>query len=632
MAAINNTIKLTDRMTGPLHSINNALNSTLDALESMKGSMGESFDTSKINSARKSIESANASIVNLSGHIEEADTQQKHLNDSVNAGTSAVGKLVGAFAGMIGIKKLVGLSDTFSQTRARLDLINDGLQTTKELEDEIFKSAQRSRAMYQDTADIVSKLGATAGKSFSSNKEIIRFAELMNKNFIVGGSGSTEQASAMYQLTQAMSSGRLQGDEYRSIIENAPLLAKAIEDYMRNVQHAKGSMKDWASEGKLTAQVIKSALFSTADDINKKFESMPMTWGQVWTNICNRVYKASQPILQIINKIANNWEIIEPIVLSSAAAIGIYLLVTKGASAATAVWSSIQAGFNAIMAMNPIFIIIMAIVLLIGMIYAVVAAINKVTGKSISATGLICGSINVIIQFLWNLLLVAGNVGMGIWYVLCAVANNIGTAFSNGINLVKANLWGLLETATTVALKIANVLNKLPFVNIDVSGLASKAGSYAAKKAEALGNIKQMQSLESAYFKGSHTFNAFEEGWASKAFNNGAAFGQKINGTVGNMFNTGTNDLLNSINDGIDNIGNDTGSISKNMDITSEDLKYLRDIAEQDAINRFTTAEIKVDLGGVTNNVSNNIDLDGMISYVVDELSMAVEEVSRGVS
>ena len=141
MATISNTIKLTDRMTGPLHSITNALNSTLDALESMQGSMEKSFDTSKINAARKSIESANSSVINLNAHIEDAENQQKKFNNTVNAGTSAISKLVGAFAGMIGIKKLVNLSDEFAQTRARLNLMNDGLQTTKELEDKIFASA-----------------------------------------------------------------------------------------------------------------------------------------------------------------------------------------------------------------------------------------------------------------------------------------------------------------------------------------------------------------------------------------------------------------------------------------------------------------------------------------------------------
>lgn len=184
-----------------------------------------------------------------------------------------------------------------------------------ELNKKIYASAMRARAFYTDTAATISKLGLLAGDAFNSNDEMIAFTELMNKNFTIGGASTQEQSSAMYQLTQAMASGRLQGDEYRSIIENAPLLAKAIEDYMRNVQGAEGAMKDWSSEGLLTADVIKAALFSTADEVEERFAKMPMTWGQVWTMASNIAIRALNPLLSAINWVANNISVIGPAVL-----------------------------------------------------------------------------------------------------------------------------------------------------------------------------------------------------------------------------------------------------------------------------------------------------------------------------
>jgi tape measure domain-containing protein len=174
---------------------------------------------------------------------------------------SSIKKMAAAYISVRAATEVLGLSDAMSLAESRLSLIVDDGGSVQELENKIYASAQRSRANYQDTINTVSKLGLLAGKAFSGNDEIIAFQELMNKNFIIGGASAQEQASAMYQLTQAMASGRLQGDEYRSIIENAPLLAKAIEDYMVNVQGVEGTMKDWASEGMLTADVIKAALF-----------------------------------------------------------------------------------------------------------------------------------------------------------------------------------------------------------------------------------------------------------------------------------------------------------------------------------------------------------------------------------
>ena len=239
---------------------------------------------------------------------------------------------------------------------------------------------------------------------------------------------------------------------------------------------------------------------------------------------------------------------------------------------------------------------------------AVVAAINKAKGTTVSATGVICGSINVVLQFFKNLGLFIANVALGIWNALGACASNIGIAFNNVICNIKSWFYGLLETVMDVIAGIVKTLNKLPFIDIDVSGITSKADEYAAKKAEAENNKKDYESVSEAFNKGMNTFDAFETGWVSDAYNAGYKVGENVDSAIGNFFGGGDiPDMASDLGDlgnSASKIASDTGSIKDSLDITSEELKYLRDLAERDVVNRFTTAEIHVDMGGITNNGS----------------------------
>lgn len=658
MASISTTIQLTDRMTPVLRSITSAMDSTINAFDEINSSMDNSFDTSKIDAARISINSANASLDAMEQNIKNNTTQQGKMNQKITEGTkeldnmaSSVTSLVTAYAGMKGISSLVNLSDAYTQTNARLNLMNDGLQTTEELQNKIFASAQRSRASYQTTADIVAKLGQRAGNAFSSNDETIAFAENLNKLFVIAGASQQEMASASLQLTQALGSGVLRGEELNAVFEAAPNVIQAIADYM-NVPI--GKIREMASEGEISASIVKKALLSTTDEINAQFDSMPMTWSQVWTGVCNELYMASQPILEVINLLAQNWSVLEPIVIGLATAIGIYtaaLLIyntVKGLSAmaesvhaasmmmssgATFAATAAQHGFNAALLACPITWILLIIIAVIAAIYAVIAAINKAKGTTVSATGVICGSINVVLQFFKNLGLFIANVALGIWNALGACASNIGIAFNNVICNIQSWFYGLLQTVMEVIAGIVKTLNKLPFIDIDVSGINDKAQEYANKKAEAEGNKQEYKSVTDAFNEGMSTFDAFSTGWVSDAYNAGYSVGENIDSTIGNLFGNdmGLTDSLTSMSNELSNISSDTGSISDSLDITSEDLKYLRDLAEQEVINRFTTAEIKVDMGGITNNVSKDTDLDGIINYLVEGVQVAMEETARGV-
>lgn len=660
MASITTAIHLTDAMTPVLRNITGAMDSTLDIFENMDSEMNKSFDTSKINSARIAIDQVNASLNSMEDNLNKNYQQQNKLNKKIQDGKNKVDNMMGsvvslvsAYAGFKTIGKLVNLSDEYTQTRARLNLMNDGLQTTDELQQKIFNSAQRARSSYQTQADIVAKLGQRAGDAFKSNNETIAFAENLSKLFVIAGASQQEMASASLQLTQALGSGVLRGEELNAVFESAPNVIQTIADYL---DVPIGKIREMASDGKITADIVKNALLGATNDINSQFDSIPMTWSQVWTGVMNELYVATQPILELINLLAQNWSIIEPIVIALATAIGLYTAALiayntiKGISAMaeavhgaammlstgyTFAATAAQYGFNAALLACPLTWILLIIIAVIAAIYAVVAAINKAKGTTVSATGVICGSINVVLQFFKNLGLFIANVALGIWNALGACASNIGIAFNNVICNIKSWFYGLLETVMDVIAGIVKTLNKLPFIDIDVSGITSKADEYAAKKAEAENNKKDYESVSEAFNKGMNTFDAFETGWVSDAYNAGYKVGENVDSAIGNFFGGGDiPDMASDLGDlgnSASKIASDTGSIKDSLDITSEELKYLRDLAEQEVINRFTTAEIHVDMGGITNNVSNNNDLDGIINYLVEGVEVAMEETAEGV-
>ena len=395
MATIRSQMVLNDGMTSVLRKISGALTTTLDAFEQMQRASGQSINSAQFAAARSQLVGANAELDKMADNFQKAGSKADGL----------MGKISGIAAGIASIatvQKLVNLSDDVTSAQARLNLLVTDGGSVDELEAKIMASANRSRSAYLDTASAVAKLGLNAGNAFDHDMDqVIAFMEQVNKRFVIGGATAQEQSNAMVQLTQAMAAGALRGEELNSILDSAPGIARAIEQYMGV---AEGSIKEYAAEGKVTAQVVKNALFSVADETNAKFESMPMTWAQVWTMMSNIALQALEPVLTFINWLANNIEIIGPLVL--------------GVAAATKVWTAVQTAFNAVMALNPVFLIIMGIILLIALIYAVVAAVNRVTGASTSATGIICGAVlvlaaiigntvigllNAIIQFVWSI-------------------------------------------------------------------------------------------------------------------------------------------------------------------------------------------------------------------------------------
>ena len=688
---------LNDGMSAVLKRITSALDTTLNAFEQVQRASGRAVDAAQIAQARSQLVGANAEIQEMADGYRRAAEQEENLNRGLRTGGSLadgmLGKvktLVATLAAGAGLNKLIGLSDQMTSTTARLSFLVDDGGSVDELEAKIMASAQRSRAAYLDTASAIASMGANAGAAFSSNDELIAFMTQVNRQFTIGGASAQGQAAAMLQLTQAMAAGALRGEELNSILENAPGIARAIEQYMGI---AEGSIKQYAQEGQVTAEVVKNALFSVADETNAKFESMPMTWAQIWTNMQNRALQTLDPVLNKLNKLANseqfstvvdgalnalatitalasgildvfvnigsavvdNWSVIEPIAWGLVAALVAYnavALITQAINGAVALSAGVKAaaemmstgttfaataaqyGLNAALLACPITWIVAGIIALCNWI-------AKTTGVAATGFGVITGGINVAIQAVWNAMLVVANVAIGIWNALGACCSNIGTAFHNVISNVQGWFYGLLSTALTVVEGICAALNKLPFVEFDYSGISAKADEYAAKSAEAYGSVEEYQNIGDAFTKGYNTFDTFTDGWASDAFKAGASWGDGVADKVSSFFDfggggTGGTDLgsgfdLSSIADNTGLTADNTGKTADALAVTEEQLEYLRDIAERDAINRFTTAEVKIDMTGMTNRIDGSADLDGVISQLTEGFTEALVTAAEGV-
>lgn len=646
MATIKTAITLYDGMTAPLKRMQSQLLEMIDDFETMQKATDEGFDTSKLDLMRAKIEKIGGCYSNAAIDIAKMTAEQEEYKSMLDASAQAADALAGALkkaatalVGISSIKELVGLSDKLTSTNARLNLLVDDKGSIEELEQKIMASAQRSRASYFDVADAVAKLGLNAGAAFGSNDEIIAFMEQVNKQFVIGGASAQEQSNAMIQLTQAMASGALRGEELNSILDAAPGIARAIEQYMGI---AEGSIKDVASEGLVTADVVKNALFEVADKVdgtNERFNSMPMTWSQVFTSLSNIALQALTPILSAINLLANNLEIVIPIVAGVGAAFAVFQIAanwTRIASAATTIYTTVTtilsgvmgmltmqagaasttlAGLNMIMYANPITWVVMLIALLIAALYAGVAVFNKFAGASVSATGIIGGALATLLAQAYNTFIVPMHNGFA------TLANFIGNVFNNPVAAVEVAFYDMCLTVIGYIRNLANtieaLLNKIPGVTVDItSGLDS---FYSG-----LEKAQQAVKDESGWTEYMETWDYMDLGDAAKAgYKIGEGISDKVSGVFG--FSSGgsgkdsgfdyssmMSDKLDGINENAANTAANTAASADALEMAEEDIAYMKDIAEREAINRFTTAEVRIDQ---TNNnyISNDTDVDGIM-------------------
>ena len=500
---------------------------------------------------------------------------QEYASKTIAALTSALRRLIVSYISIQSLKKAVDLSDSLVSMRARLDRMNDGLQTTQELETMIYQSAQRSRGSFTDTMGLVSQLGTMAGDAFGSSKEIVQFAEQLNKQLALSGASGSSAQAAILQLEQGLASGVLRGDELNSVMEQAPAIAKSIADYMKV---SVGELREMGSQGQITADIVKNALFAAAEDTNAEFEKTPMTWAQVWTVASNTAIRALDPLLTAINWVANNLDVAIPLVVSLGAAFGVLLIAanwTNILATATKTAASMQAFYNAVMAANPIALTAAAVLVLVAAFYAGIAAVNHFAGTSISATGIITGAFTTMGAFILNGTLVPLHNGFA------AFVNFLGNAFNDPITAIDVLFYDMsitiLKYVQNVAQGLEGLINMIPGVEVNMtSGIDKLIG-----KLEYGRNWTIKQNGYKEYIK---PWENFDLGKAyTKGYNWGANLGKS------GLMGTGTGELeipqAADVKDLLGNIDKNTGKIAKTVDLSDEQIKMLVDVAERKYVN-----------------------------------------------
>ncbi|MGE7951941.1 tape measure protein [Lysinibacillus xylanilyticus] len=740
MATIRTAIQIQDQLSQPMRAMHNAVSMMVNQMEAMHAASGQMMDTSSVELARRELAAAADAMNRIESEVNGAAAAQQRFTNNIRDGTSAsegllknIMGIAAAYLSFQAVGNVFAVSDELTNTTARLDLINDKLQTTDELQQMIFDSAQRSRGAYADTADMVAKLSMNAGDAFKSNAETIAFGELLNKQFVIAGTNAEGVQSTILQLTQAMGSGVLRGEELNAVFEATPNVIKNIADYL---DVSIGQIRKMASDGKITAEIVKASMFAAADDINKKFENMPMTWAQLWTSFKNEALWAFQGVLVKLNEIANSdrfqqvvantiaalkqmadvamfamdifaaggsfiydhWSIIGPIVGTVTAAIiayGIALTTIKLITMATAIWQGIlairtagqaaatmmatgatfaqtaaQYGLNAALYACPLTWIILLIIALIGVFYLAIAVVNHFAGTSISATGIIAGAFMMLathiynkIAFLWNIFASIVEFWVNIWFngnytVKRLFANLANSALDMAISMIGSfdsaatNLANMFISGANMAIQAINwvidALNKVPGIDIGKMSEFSARTSVTADLSKLKKGVNdwvgeapadyweapkmEMKSLGAAWDTG---YN-----WGADLSNSDKNAG-KIKGqdSVQKAMedamknanaNKGAGAVPSDLGDKVDKANRNggktagnTAKMAKSMEGSGEDLKYLRDIAEREAINRYTTAEIKIDMKN-ENHINNEMDIDG----VIDRFGERAEEVA----
>ena len=709
----------TDTANSQLEQLRSQLDRAIQEQNNLNTAM-QNMDVSGANAAYLQL---SQTVGNTERYIRDNTDEQGRFNQEIQEGVSGaeglmgmIKRVVGAYVGIQSVGKILNMSDELTQTTSRLDLMNNSFNEingtaneTSELVNMVYAAAQDARGSFSDMASVVARFGNNARDAFGNSEEVVAFADLVQKQMTIAGASTQEAANAELQLSQALGSGVLRGDELNSIFEQAPNLIQNIADYL---DVPIGQIREMAADGELSADVVKAAIFAAADDINGKFDEMPMTWGQIWQSMQNTAVMVFQPVLQRLNGMANsnafqgfvdgtieamattanivlnifdlmsqagsfvadNWSVISPIVYGVIAALavyGTYLAITKGmetaskavktlmtiatyahaAATRTAVnaiteETAAQLGLNTAFLSCPVVWITLLVIALIAVFYAAVAAVNHFAGTSVSATGLICGAFATAGAFIANLFIGVVNtiIGMGVtlWNLIANFVNAFALIFNNPIAGIEALFLSLFNFIVEVIESAARMLDAVFGSSLAdaVAGFQNKVQAKVDAVIAENGGTEVLKTVNMSDYQ----IDRLNYG---DAWNAGYNFGQGIDDKISNFslsdvfgktdipnpddYTSGFSDAIANSGAGgnLSSIADDTSAIKDSVDITDEDLKYLRDIAEQEAINRFTTAEIKLDMTN-NNNVSSDADLDGIVDGMTTKVLEALEAVREG--
>ena len=635
--------------------------------------------TSTLKKISANTENFAKSLDKSSSGVDKLGTKLK----SVNSLESGFGKLVGTVVTLGAVLGALKLSDDISNANARLSMITSNLSEQKDLQAKIMASAKSSRSSYIEMANATSKMKMLAPDSFKSNEEALKFTETLQKSLTVSGADKASKDGAFLQITQAMTSGRLQGDEFRSMTENAPMVADAIAKYMGK---PKAELKELSSKGLITADIVKNALFSASDDINKKFETMPKTFNDVMTEFKNNFIQVFEPIsakitqilgsesiTKVINAIGvalliganilgffvdgiafliDNLDILTPALLGVAGAMLVYN-ATSGIAYLQTISNAIalgtkaiadafeyvqiialiaaQDGFNAALAACPITWIITGIIALIAIVYVVIAVINKVAGTTISATGVILGAVFALGSGFYNHFVF-------IWNIVAAFVNFFANCFNNPIASVKILFLDLarnvIDTVATMVRSIENLINMIPGVHVNIS---SGITNFSKGISGEIDRIKK----DSGY---KDVMGSMKQVSLGEAYKSGYNIGKGIENKVGSMFKglkgNGVPNLDSGAGDSplpsLGTSGNPTnvkgsgkgGAVKVE---NSEDLELLRSLAMRDYVARVSqntlAPNINIEFSG---DIHKETDTDNVLSHINNELRDILAVATEG--
>ncbi len=601
----------------------------------------------------KILESNNArftnSLLGASNKVDNFNNKLANSNGS-NSFISNIKRAAIALGGFMAVKKGIDIADTYINTRSRLDNMNDGLQTTAKLQDNIFIAAERSRGSYMEMQKAVAKLGQMAGDSFGSSQEIVDFSELLQKSFKVGGASISEQASGMLQLSQAMSSGILQGDEFRSISENAPMITKAIADYMGVT---KGELKKLSSEGQITSDIIKAAMFSAADDINKKFESMPKTWGDITNHLKNQALKSLEPVIEKFSELINSpmfsafitfivgglniiagaliglmdiimsvgnliqewWFIIEPMLLAAAIVL-IPLIIFQLYQMAAAAWAAVVPW---LIAHIPILIVIAVIGLLIYVLMQFGVTTEQIVGG-------VVGSFMMLFAIIYN--------GFAWCYnILATFAEFLANIFIDPIYAVKKLFYELAKYINEIFLAVAQELqNMLGAIGLtaDLTSMFVSNIKYLDGKIDGLKSAKDVVKIDRMEYK--DHWDAFDKGnkWGAGAV--GKLKGMNLSTPTVPTGPGSMGDLSKYMDGGALPVKNGKGGSGAklNVSIDKEDIKYLKDIADRDYMLKYSQSTLAPNIQVTFGDVKETADVNQIQKVLTKMLEEQIAVVAEG--
>lgn len=702
MAQINASINLMNGMTQPLMNIVNSVNSVISTLQAVNKT-NVNIDTSSL---KYSQDLLNQTSANLIRHQEELENQFNKnaeaagkVNEKLKEGINPMDDLIRKakrLALTFGGIKMLNISDEITGMNARVNIMAREGEDPEQIKQMIFESAQRSRANYFDTANSAATMGITAKDTFGSSKEVIDFSELANKQFEIAGIKGAAKEGAMIQLQQAMSMGVLRGQEFRSVQQGMPTM---IDYLAKHLGKTKTQIKEMADQGKLTASIVKAAMFGAADDINKKFESIPMTFGAVATRISNVFIKEFEGVSQQLGKIVNGndfttvmntvasgvrigvWALsglvsgvsgvintikelkvvvipvlgmltaqflaVKAAALISSVATAIasgtmakHTIITVGATFATSLYSAATAigtiatgimtgsigllstgfaGLTAAIMACPIMWLVGAIILVIMGINHWVKKTNELQGTTYTTMGVIVGAFLAGTAAILNTMkYLVNNIYHSValmWNTFATFAESLVEFFFDPVNSVKIMFTGMAKIILDSLYNVSSVLDKI--FNTDVSGKIKDVRNIINDYAD--NNIKD-PTLKIARMN--QTKNILEYSGIEETFKKGMNIGDGISEKISGVMNT---------------IAGNTSSIAKNtektnstLDLTKEELKYLRDVAEQEVVNRYTTASVKVEMTN-NNNINSDADADGLITKFYNGIAEAASTVAEGV-